>query len=111
MLLGERGDMGREKELYWKRYDGWEKLLCTGGTAQQAGCVDKLRALGGRWFLSCGKPACHEKCLDAYLCYSLQGTCFSRGFGLNDLLSLLSNPCNSVIPRKAQPREPLVGRH
>lgn len=58
MLLGERADMGRERtsiHLYKKGYDGWETLHCTGwggewgeGAAQQAGCVGKLRALGGR---------------------------------------------------------------
>lgn len=74
-LLGERSDMGRERRtsihLYRRGYNGWETLHCMGGAAQQTGCVDKLRALGGRWFLSCGTPASYEKCLDAYLCYLL----------------------------------------
>jgi len=33
-----------------------------------------------------------KTCLDAYLCSILEGTCFSRGVGLNDLLRSFPTP-------------------
>ena len=33
-----------------------------------------------------------KTCLDAYLCSLLEGTCFSRGVGLNDLLRSFPTP-------------------